>query len=222
MATGKGGPDNVLLEEDVQSIIADGTPAKMFENKRILVLTPDATRTCPLPMMIRAIQKVLGTKAAKLDFMVALGTHTPLPEKEVLKLYGLTTQQKQTRFPNSLFLNHRWDQPQTFRRIGYLSEEEIENVSQGHLREKVPIDINKIIYDYDLVVILGPVFPHEVVGFSGGAKYLFPGISGGEFLHFFHWLGAVMTCRNIIGIKDTPVRQLINRAAEKIEVPVTV
>ncbi|MGD9044952.1 MAG: lactate racemase domain-containing protein, partial [Desulfobacterales bacterium] len=220
MATGKGDPDKILLEEDVQSIIADGTPAKMFENKRILVLTPDATRTCPLPMMIRAIQKVLGTKAAKLDFMVALGTHTPLPEKEVLKLYGLTTQQKQTRFPNSLFLNHRWDQPQTFRRIGYLSEEEIENVSQGHLREKVPIDINKIIYDYDLVVILGPVFPHEVVGFSGGAKYLFPGISGGEFLHFFHWLGAVMTCRNIIGIKDTPVRQLINRAAEKIEVPV--
>ena len=220
MTTGKGGPDKILLEEDVQAIIADGTPAKMFANKRVLVLTPDATRTCPLPMMIRAIQKVLGTKAAKLDFMVALGTHTPLPEKEVLKLYGLTTQQKQTRFPNSLFLNHRWDQPQTFRRIGYLSEEEIENVSQGHLREQVPIDINKIIYDYDLVVILGPVFPHEVVGFSGGAKYLFPGISGGEFLHFFHWLGAVMTCRNIIGIKDTPVRQLINRAAEKIEVPV--
>ena len=220
MPTGKGGPDKVLLEEDVQAIIADGTPTKMFTNKRVLVLTPDATRTCPLPMMIRAIQTVVGAKAAKLDFMVALGTHTPLPQKEILKLYGLTAQQKQTQFPDSLFLNHRWDRPQTFRRIGYLSEEEIEKVSQGHLREKVPIDINKIIYDYDLVVILGPVFPHEVVGFSGGAKYLFPGISGGEFLHFFHWLGAVITCRNIIGIKDTPVRQLINRAAQKIDLPI--
>ena len=220
MATGKGSPDKILLEEDVKAIIAHGTPAKMFANKRVLVLTPDATRTCPLPMMIRAIQAVLGTKAAKLDFMVALGTHTPLPEKEILELYGITTQQKQTQFRNSLFLNHRWDRPQTFRRIGYLSAEDVEKVSQGRLREKVPIDINKKIYDYDLVVILGPVFPHEVVGFSGGSKYLFPGISGGEFLHFFHWLGAVMTCRNIIGIKDTPVRRLIQRAAEKIDLPI--
>jgi len=220
MATGQGSPDEILLEEDVKAIIADGTPAKMFANKRVLVLTPDATRTCPLPMMIRAIQALMGTKAAKLDFMVALGTHTPLPEKEILKLYGITTQQKQAQFRDSLFLNHRWDRPETFRRIGYLSAEDVEKVSQGRLREKVPIDINKIIYDYDRVVILGPVFPHEVVGFSGGSKYLFPGISGGEFLHFFHWLGAVMTCPEIIGIKDTPVRRLIHHAAGKIDLPI--
>ena len=220
MATGQGSPDKILLEEDVEAIIADGTPAKMFADKRVLVLTPDATRTCPLPMMIRAIQALMGTKAAKLDFMVALGTHTPLPEKEILKLYGITTQQKQAQFRDSLFLNHRWDRPETFRRIGYLSAEDVEKVSQGRLREKVPIDINKIIYDYDRVVILGPVFPHEVVGFSGGSKYLFPGISGGEFLHFFHWLGAVMTCPKIIGIKDTPVRRLIHRAAEKVDLPI--
>jgi len=220
MATGQGSPDKILLEEDVKAIIAAGTPAKMFANKRVLVLTPDATRTCPLPMMIRAIQALMGTKAAKLDFMVALGTHTPLPEKEILKLYGITTQQKQAQFRDSLFLNHRWDRPETFRRIGYLSAEDVEKVSQGRLREKVPIDINKIIYDYDRVVILGPVFPHEVVGFSGGSKYLFPGISGGEFLHFFHWLGAVMTCPKIIGIRDTPVRRLIHRAAEKVDQPI--
>ena len=220
MATGQGSPDEILLEEDVKAIIAAGTPAKMFANKRVLVLTPDATRTCPLPMMIRAIQALMGTKAAKLDFMVALGTHTPLPEKEILKLYGITTQQKQAQFRDSLFLNHRWDRPETFRRIGYLSAEDVEKVSQGRLREKVPIDINKIIYDYDRVVILGPVFPHEVVGFSGGSKYLFPGISGGEFLHFFHWLGAVMTCPKIIGIRDTPVRRLIHRAAEKVDQPI--
>jgi nickel-dependent lactate racemase len=84
----------------------------------------------------------------------------------------------------------------------------------------VSIDINRKIYDYDLILILGPVFPHEVVGYSGGVKYLFPGISGGEFLHFFHWLGAVLTCREIIGKKDTPVRQLINRAVEKINLPI--
>jgi len=84
----------------------------------------------------------------------------------------------------------------------------------------VPLVINKRIFDYDLVLIVGPVFPHEVVGYSGGAKYLFPGISGGDFLHFFHWLGAVITCKNIIGIKDTPVRRAIDKAMEKVPVPV--
>jgi nickel-dependent lactate racemase len=84
----------------------------------------------------------------------------------------------------------------------------------------VPIEINQRIFDYDLVLIAGPVFPHEVVGYSGGAKYLFPGISGGTFLHFFHWLGAVIGCKKIIGIKDTPVRRMIDRALEMISLPV--
>jgi nickel-dependent lactate racemase len=84
----------------------------------------------------------------------------------------------------------------------------------------VSIEINRKIYDYDLILILGPVFPHEVVGFSGGAKYLFPGISGGELLHFFHWLSAVMTCKEIIGKKETPVRQVIHKATEKINLPI--
>jgi len=96
----------------------------------------------------------------------------------------------------------------------------VERISEGLLSEEVPIDINKKIFDYDLILILGPVFPHEVVGYSGGAKYLFPGISGGDFLHFFHWLGAVMTCKKIIGIKDTPVRRIIDRAREEVTVPV--
>ena len=59
---------------------------------------------------------------------------------------------------------------------------------------------------YDELIIVGPVFPHEVIGFSGGNKYIFPGISGPEILHFFHWLGAVITNPRIIGNKWTPVR----------------
>jgi nickel-dependent lactate racemase len=110
--------------------------------------------------------------------------------------------------------------PETLIQVGQITREEVEAVSGGRLSETVSIDINKAVFDYDLVFILGPVFPHEVVGFSGGAKYLFPGISGGEFLHFFHWLAAIITCRNIIGYKDTPVRQMIDKAMEKIETPV--
>ena len=105
-------------------------------------------------------------------------------------------------------------------RIGWIEPEEIEHLSGGRLKERVPVDINRAIFDYDLIVICGPVFPHEVVGYSGGAKYLFPGISGGEFLHAFHWLGAVVTCAGTIGIKHTPVREVINRAMDLIDTEV--
>jgi lactate racemase len=209
-----------LAQEEVQSIVEAGTPAHLFSGKRVLVLTPDATRTCPLPMMIRIVQEVIGSRCAKLDFMVSLGTHPIMSEERILELYGITPWKRRAQFPNSLFLSHHWDLPESFHRMGYLTEVEVESISGGRFRETVPIDINKIIYEYDLILILGPVFPHEVVGFSGGAKYLFPGISGGEFLHFFHWLGAVITCKEIIGIKDTPVRRVIHQALEKIPVPV--
>jgi nickel-dependent lactate racemase len=218
MLKGMGGPDRLLLEEDVTALVEEGTPAGLFDRKRVLVLTPDATRTCPLPLILRSIQEVIGKRSARLDFMVALGTHTPLSEKDILELYGIATYEK--RFRGSKFFNHEWDRQESFARIGDFTEEEVEELSEGRLREKVPIVINKRIFDYDLILIVGPVFPHEVVGYSGGAKYLFPGISGGDFLHFFHWLGAVITCKKIIGIKDTPVRRMIGKAMEKVPVPV--
>ena len=217
---GKEGSSVSVSEEKVKEIIETRTPARLYEKKSVLVLTPDGTRTCPLPMMVRAVREVIGERAAKLDFMVALGTHPLLSEERILELYGITGRYRDEKFSRSEFFNHRWDLPGTFLPIGYLSEGDVEKISGGLLREKVSIDINRKIYDYDLIFILGPVFPHEVVGFSGGAKYLFPGISGGEFLHFFHWLGAVVTCREIIGKKDTPVRQMINRAMEKIHLPI--
>jgi nickel-dependent lactate racemase len=68
------------------------------------------------------------------------------------------------------------------------------------------------------LVIIGPVFPHEVVGFSGGNKYLFPGVSGPRVLNFFHWLGAVVTNPLIIGNKWTPVRKVVDRAAALVPV----
>ncbi|MGE5257383.1 MAG: lactate racemase domain-containing protein [Hyphomicrobiales bacterium] len=217
MFAGKGSPETLLSEEDVRSIIAAGLPGSLTGGKRVLVLTPDATRTCPLPTMIRAIRDVIGRHCAQLDFMVALGTHTPLPEERILSLYGINRRQD---VAGSELLNHQWDRPDTFRRIGRFSAAEVAEISGGLLSEEVPIDINREILDYDLILIVGPVFPHEVVGFSGGAKYLFPGISGGGFLHFFHWLGAVLTCKRIIGVKDTPVRRLIDRAMGKIPVPI--
>jgi nickel-dependent lactate racemase len=76
-----------------------------------------------------------------------------------------------------------------------------------------------MVFDYDQIIILGPVFPHEVAGFSGGNKYFFPGISGPEMINFTHWLGALITSKRIIGTPNTPIRAVIDRAVSFINVP---
>jgi lactate racemase len=85
--------------------------------------------------------------------------------------------------------------------------------------EGVPVRINKLVLNYDHLLVCGPVFPHEVDGFSGGNKYFFPGISGPEMIDFTHWLGALLTNFHIIGTADTPVRRAIDRAASLIPTP---
>jgi len=89
------------------------------------------------------------------------------------------------------------------------------------MEEDVEIKVNSLIFNYDEIIIYGPVFPHEVVGFSGGYKYFFPGISGPEFLNKFHWLGALITNPKINGFKKTPVRDLIDIASDFIKIPKT-
>jgi nickel-dependent lactate racemase len=87
------------------------------------------------------------------------------------------------------------------------------------LAQDVVVTVNKLVLDYDQLVVCGPVFPHEVVGFSGGNKYFFPGISGPEVINLTHWLGALLTSYEIIGRGYTPVRAVIDRAASLIDIP---
>ena len=199
--------------------IEAGTPAHLVENRRVLAVTPDTTRTAPMPLLVRAVQEVIGRRAARLDYMVALGTHPVMSEQGILDLYGVSAADRERDFAGSRFMNHRWDQSDTLVRIGRFAEREIAGLTGGLFAEAIDVTINRAIFEYDLIVIVGPVFPHEIVGFSGGHKYLFPGISGGEFLDFFHWLSAVITCRKTIGQRDTPARAVVERAAEMVDVP---
>jgi len=201
-----------MTHEDICSRIEAGTPRALFESRRVLAITPDATRSAPLPALVRAVDEVIGAHARQLDYMVALGTHPIMPDDAIARLYGVSPAERAERFGASRFLNHRWDTPGTLQRIGSFTERQISAATDGRFAEAVDITINRAIFEYDLLLIVGPVFPHEIVGFSGGHKYLFPGISGGEFLDFFHWLSAVITCMKTIGHKDTPARRVIEQA----------
>ena len=105
--------------------------------------------------------------------------------------------------------------------LGTIPAAAIEELSLGRLKQDVPVALNRLVVEYDHVLICGPVFPHEVVGFSGGTKYLFPGIAASEIIHFTHWLGALITSSDVLGTIDTPVRAVINRAAALLQTPLS-
>ncbi len=213
-----------LLDADtVRQTLHQGLAGR-FSGERILVLVPDHTRTLPLPELFRAVAETLHD-AARLDFMVALGTHPPLAEPELLRLFGLEPAERAGRYGQVGILNHAWDDPGALTTIGVLAQERVEAFAGAHwhptLEGDVEIRINTMALQVDRLVILGPVFPHEVAGFSGGAKYLFPGISGPEMINKTHWLGALVGVVDTIGFADTPVRAMIQAAAEQVPTPVT-
>ena len=206
-------PRTTLNPDQMRSWIEQNVPLDDFRGQRVLLIVPDNTRTAPLPVLFPALRKLLRPVTKSLDVLVALGTHPPMPQDKIRSMLGI--KQDDPCSDVNLF-NHAWDNPAELARIGTLTKAETHAISDGVLSMEVPVLINKRIHDYDLALVVGPVFPHEVVGFSGGTKYFFPGISGPELLNFFHWLGALITNVGIIGVRDTPVRRVVDRAAKLI------
>jgi nickel-dependent lactate racemase len=208
--------DGLLTEANVAEIcdraLADWKP----EGKRVLFIVPDHSRTCPLDMMFRLLYERLANRVKALDFLIALGTHPPMPQDQIYKRMGITANDHTSRYPKARFFNHEWKNPEHITSVGRLPRKEIRDITEGRFEMDVDVTCNRMVHDYDLLVIIGPVFPHEVVGFSGGNKYLFPGIAGQDIIDFFHWLGAVITNPVIIGNKWTPVRKVVDRAAAMI------
>ena len=212
-----------LTQLEVSNIFATALAGK-FKNQRVLVLIPDHTRSLPLPFLFRSLVEML-FDVKQLDFMVALGTHPPLNAESLHRLVGITAEERVSTFKRIGLFNHQWDTPSALTSLGRLEEDEIRQIAGKHwhasLPQEVNIRINKAALEYDQIIILGPTFPHEVVGFSGGAKYLFPGISGAEMINATHWLGALASVVGTIGIKETPVRAMIHAAAQRLKTPLT-
>jgi nickel-dependent lactate racemase len=217
-------PAGQLLSDDqILTTLHNALDGKVGR-QRVLVLIPDHTRSLPLPFLFRSLVDVLHD-AKQLDFMVALGTHPPLSEENIHKLVGITAEEQVTTFRHIGLFNHAWDTPSALTSLGTIEQDEIKQIAENNwhlsLPNEVNIRINKAALEYDHIIILGPTFPHEVVGFSGGAKYLFPGISGADMINATHWLGALAGVVGTIGIKDTPVRAMIHAAVARLQTPLT-
>jgi len=218
MTLGKGFRERTLTEDELLALIAASARELSIDGKRVLIIIPDATRTMPMAQLFPLLEQYISAHAAACDYLVALGTHPLMTDEQLTRMFGRPVQNGQCE--GSRIFNHRWDLPDTFTEIGTIPATDVAQISGGLLSENIVVKVNRLVCDYDQILICGPVLPHEVVGFSGGNKYLFPGISGKEMIDQTHWLGALLGSYHVIGTESTPVRQLIDRAASKIATPV--
>lgn len=206
-----------LSDEGISGFISEALDGKDLDDKSVLFIIPDSTRSMPLPAVFRALHDSLHSRVSKMDFIVALGTHPEMSEDALNNLVGITQEERDGKFGDVGIFNHEWQNPDALTCAGTLTEDDIAEISGGLMRESVDVTVNKRVFEYDVLCIVGPVFPHEVVGFSGGNKYLFPGIAGKEIIDIFHWLGALITNPEINGTMHTPVRDVVNRCAAFVE-----
>jgi nickel-dependent lactate racemase len=207
-----------LNDTQVGEVVAQALPAANYKGKRILLIVPDHTRTAPVGLLFKTIFKQIGAVTKELDVLVALGTHPPMSEAAICGRLEISVHEHRGQYKKVRFFNHEWDNPAALKEVGALTAAEVSELTGGLFSMDVPVEINKLVFNYDQIIIAGPVFPHEVVGFSGGNKYLFPGVGGPKILNFFHWLGAVCTNPMIIGNKWTPVRKVVDRAGKLVSV----
>jgi nickel-dependent lactate racemase len=194
----------VTVAEQVEAHVA----GLDLDGRSLCLVIPDATRQCPLPELLGAIWGAVRDRVSSCQAVVALGTHAPMTEEAMRAMVGVD---------GLPVVNHAWWDDDTFVPLGTLAADDVARWSNGLLREDVPIRVNRLVVDSDVTLIVGPVLPHEVIGFSGGHKYLFPGLSGQELIDVTHWLGALITSAEIIGTKGiTPVRALVEAAADLV------
>jgi lactate racemase len=213
--------ENGLSESQVAHVVGEACAGGEFVGRRVLVIVPDNTRTAPVGMVFKALHRQLSSKVSAMDVMIALGTHPPMSEAAICQRLELSDAERNGPYARVKFLNHAWNNPEELQEIGCISGSTIRDLTDGLFEMDVPVELNRHVLTYDHLVIIGPVFPHEVVGFSGGNKYFFPGVGGPGILNFFHWLGAVVTNSRIIGRKLTPVRKVVDAAGAMIDRPKT-
>jgi nickel-dependent lactate racemase len=202
-------PSTVKIERSEEEIIAEGFShpigseplSNMLEGcKNVLILVDDHTRNTPVqkvfPRLIRELEEAR-IKPSGIKILVALGTHRPMTEEEIVNKFGKSLSK---RYP---ILNHSWWDPS---QLTYFGETE----------KGTPIFVNRLVKDVDLIIGMGQIVPHRVSGFSGGGNIVQPGICGEETTGKTHWLSAQFKGREILGKIENPVKEEIERVAKKV------
>src|SRR5215471_3266900 len=128
-----GGADGVLTDDQVRGFVIEQLSRLDVDGRSVCVLVPDATRTCPLPLLVGAVHEALHGRVSRLTVLVALGTHQPMSEQALARHLGYRPGRLEETYPGMTVLNHKWWTPETFADLGTIPAARLEELSEGRL-----------------------------------------------------------------------------------------
>jgi nickel-dependent lactate racemase len=209
------GKTESITDEALQSLVFQ-VLAQAGELKRVLLLPPDHTRLNSKAGPITAmVYGKLTAEGVAVDILPTLGTHNPMTEGQLRMMFG-------EMIPLEAFRVHDWRNEVVC--VGTIPGERLAELSDGKVDYPVNVEVNRLLFDgYDLILSIGQVVPHEVVGMANYTKNIVVGAGGSDIINKSHFLGAVCNMETILGQTDTPVRRLFNEAVARFlpELPIT-
>ncbi len=200
----KGSVTTDLSHEDLKEGLFEAL-TKLGNKKSVLAIPPDFTRFHSRAGELTEMSwQFYGDKMK--DILPALGTHTPMKPAEISRMFGNT--------PHSLFREHDWRNDIVS--LGNVPAEFLHEVSEERVNYSWPAQVNKLLASgkHDLILSVGQVVPHEVIGMANHNKNIFVGTGGAEGINKSHFLGAAYGMERIMGRADTPVRKVLDYASE--------
>lgn len=202
-------PDELhgLVVQAVEAAWARQAGSTPRAGNRVLILPPDHTRLHSMagPITVLAFDW-LREQGVAVDVMPTLGTHNAMSEAQVRMMFGDT-------IPLDCFKIHDWRRDVV--RVGEISGDIVAELSAGEMDDAVEVEVNKRLFEgYDLILSIGQVVPHEVVGMANYTKNIVVGAGGADLINKSHFLGAVSNMEKGLGRTDTPVRRLLNYAVD--------
>ena len=211
---GQGSANSDLSPVELRDIL-NQTLLRIAPGARVLAIIPDKTRDDNTSILFPFAAEILSARRVEqFDALVAQGTHVPMSDDEKRAKIGIAGGRSAPGLGQ--IFDHQWNVPEELTTIGELSAAEVKRLTGGLINEAVKVNLNQLLGPgiYDTILIFSATVPHEVAGFAGGAKYLFPGVAGPDLTHATHWLGALASIENVIGRVETPTRHMIEAAAD--------
>ena len=199
------GSEQGLSREEISAALLESLEGRTLNN--VLVIPPDYTRFHSNAGFITNVYyHALTQRGCNVDILPALGTHVPVTEEEAAHMFG--------DIPYEKFIPHNWRSDVV--RLGEVPAEYLEEITEGLWHDPVSVEINRLVMDekYDLIISVGQVVPHEVIGMANHAKNLFVGVGGADMINKSHMVGAVYDMERMMGKDHTPVRKIFDYGME--------
>ncbi len=194
-----------IARKEIKKALGSWLDSFQREFEKVLLLPPDYTRSLSQAGLVTQILYEKLSPDVQVDIMPALGTHVPVSDEERLKMFG-------GNIPKERFIDHNWRDD--VEEIGEIPSSYVKEISQGMVDFPISVEVNKRLFDtsYDLIVSIGQVLPHEVVGMANYTKNILVGCGGKGVIDKSHFLGAVYGLENLMGKDHSPVRKVFDYA----------